>query len=229
MRRLRGDAGTIAPLVPVFAFIMLLLGGLVIDASRLLNARGRAVAFAEEAARAGASAIRAGQTTLQLDEPAMRARIDAYCDAVKADPAGGVTYCAFESLSEVGDGDSRRLVVEVLVRLQIPASLLGMVGVDTLRASAVGSARPYEGVDPRDIDSSPPPVVVDPDGPGLDDPPPQVGVDILEPPTPSPVPSVPLPSAPVSIPPSIVPSVPPVVVLSPPPSLDPQPSPQPSP
>ncbi len=63
-RRLRGDAGALAPAVPVLAFVLLLLGGLVIDASRLLNARGRAVAYAEEAARAGAGAIQPGQAVL---------------------------------------------------------------------------------------------------------------------------------------------------------------------
>lgn len=201
MRRLRGDAGAIAPVVPVFAFVLLLLGGLVIDASRLLNARGRAVAFAEEAARAGASAILPGQSVLALDEGAMRARVQAYCDAVRADATGGVTYCAFERLREVGGGDARRLVVEVQVRLAIPASLLGMVGVDVLRASAVGSARPYEGVDPRDVDSSPPPVDVPVPvaPPGA---PPEVDVDVPLPlpPPPSPEPSV-LPSLEIVIPP----------------------------
>lgn len=212
---LHGDRGAIAPAVPVFAFILLLLGGLVIDASRLLNARGRAVAFAEEAARAGASAIEPGQSVLRIDERTMRARIQAYCDAVEADPSGGVTYCAFESLDEVGDGDTRQLVVEVQVRLAIPASLLGMIGVDTLRASAVGSARPFEGVDPRDVDSSPPPVeVFVPENPP--EAPPEVDVDILEPPpVPSAVPSV-LPSIEVSIPPTL-------------PSAEPEPEPQPSP
>ena len=56
MRRLltRGERGSVAPAIPIIAFTLLLLGGLVIDASRQLNERGLAVAYAEEAARAGA-------------------------------------------------------------------------------------------------------------------------------------------------------------------------------
>lgn len=191
MRRVRGDAGALAPMVPVLGFILLLLGGLVIDASRLLNARGRAVAYAEEAARAGASAIRPGQAVLELDEAVVRARVAGYCDAILADPdqRGGVQQCEYRPpLREVGDGDPRRLVVTVVVRLEMPASLLGIVGVRVLRASGEGSARPYEGVDPRDVDSSPPPVDV-PVPANPPDLPPEVDVD-FEPELPSPVPSI---------------------------------------
>lgn len=201
MTRLRGEAGAIAPAVPVLAFVLLLLGGLVIDASRLLNARGRAVAYAEEAARAGAGAIVPGQAVLALDERAVAARVAAYCEAVLADPAqrGGVRECAYQPpLQAVSDSDPRRLVVRVLVRLELPASLLGMVGVEVLRASGEGRARPYEGVDPRDVDSSPPPVDVPvPEGPTSELP--DLDVPVFpEPPVP-PVPSVP-PGSPAPLP-----------------------------
>ncbi len=189
MRRLRGDVGAIAPAVPILAFVLLLLGGLVIDASRLLNARGRAVAFAEEAARAGASAVEPGRSELALDRDTVAERVDAYCDAVEQGD-GGVSSCDLHAVQAVGGGDRRELVVVVQVGLEIPASLLGMVGVEVLRASARGSARPYEGVDPRDVDSSPPPVEVDPQGPGEDDPPPGVDLEVEVPvPSPSPLPS----------------------------------------
>jgi hypothetical protein len=206
MSRLRGllrsDAGAIAPAVPVLAFILLLLGGLVVDASRLLNARGRAVAYAEEAARAGASAIRPGQAVLALDEAVVEARVRAYCDAILGDPdqRGGVQECRYvPPLREVSSGDPRRLVVRVFVRLEIPAALLGMVGVQTLTATGEGSARPYEGLDPRDVDSSPPPVDVPvPENPP--EAPPEVGVPVF--PEPPPVPSV-EPSPAASIPPVV--------------------------
>lgn len=202
MRRPHGDVGALAPAVPVFGFILLLLGGLVIDASRLLNARGRAVAYAEEAARAGAGAIQPGQAVLELDEAAVRSRVEGYCDAILADVdqnlGGGVLECEYRPpLREVANDDPRRLIVVVFVRLEIPASLLGIVGVRTLGASGEGRARPYEGVDPRDVDSSPPPVDVpvpaNPPGP-----PPDVEVSFAPelPPEPSlsPTPTV-LPSA----------------------------------
>ena len=188
-RRLRGDAGALAPAVPVLAFVLLLLGGLVIDASRLLNARGRAVAYAEEAARAGAGAIRPGQAVLELDQDTVRARVEDYCRAIlaDADQNGGVLECAFRPpLQPVSDTDRRLLRVRVFVRLEIPASLLGIVGVQVLGASGEGQARPFEGVDPRDVDSSPPPVdlplPVNPPGA-----PPEVGVPVFpEPPPPPP-------------------------------------------
>ena len=50
--RTRDERGSLAPAVPVIAMFLLLLGGLGVDGSRQLNARGQAVAFAEEAARA---------------------------------------------------------------------------------------------------------------------------------------------------------------------------------
>lgn len=194
------ESGTIAPLVPILGFILLLLGGLVVDASRQLGARGRAVAYAEEAARAGASAIRRDQAELELDEPEVRARVAEFCAAIRADDtqSGGVTECAFvPPLREVGGGDRRKLVVRVDVKLEIPASLLGIVGVQTLRASGSGRARPFEGVDPRDVDSSPPPVIIQrPESP----PPAPPGVEVSTVPLPSPSPS-PLPSL-------LIPSIP---------------------
>lgn len=204
-RRLSGDAGTIAPLVPIFGFVLLLLGGLVIDASRLLNARGRAVAYAEEAARAGAGAIEPEQAVLELDEAKVRNRITAYCDAIRQDAEqnGGVTNCDYlPPLRAVGDTDDRQLVVQVYVALDIPASLLGIVGVQRLTASGRGSARPFEGVDSQDVDSGAPevdvyvPVDPPPEPPGVD-------VDLIEPPPPVDAPVV---CPPDTIPPLCIPT-----------------------
>ena len=38
-RRVQGDRGSFAPAVPVIALVILLLGGLVVDASRQLTLR----------------------------------------------------------------------------------------------------------------------------------------------------------------------------------------------
>lgn len=164
------DRGSIAPIVPLFALVMLLLGGLVIDASRLLNARGRAVAYAEEAARAGASAVRPGLAVLDVDPALAEQRVETFCASLLADEQlrGGVQRCEFVDVERLDDG--RRIVVRVAVQLQIAASLLGIVGVDVLTASGEARARPFEGVTPDDVDSGPPPVVV-PDNP-VEDPPP---------------------------------------------------------
>lgn len=224
MRWPRGDAGALAPLVPILGFVLLLLGGLVIDASRLLNARGRAVAYAEEAARAGAGAIEPGQAILELDEAQVQIRVAAYCSAIRADVEqnGGVTTCQYEGpLQPVSGTDGRLLIVRVSVSLEMPASLLGIVGVQTLRASGVGNSRPYEGVDQRDVDSSAPPVEVPvPVNPPAAPP----GVDVPIAPLPPPVVTCPDPTAvlPFCIP--VFPGLPPVVP-GPTPSVGPGPGP----
>ena len=144
-----GERGSIAPAAPILALILLLLGGLVLDASRQLNARGRAVAYAEEAARAGAGAIELGSVELRLDEDEARARVERYCAEVM--DGGAVTQCYPTGFDAVSSTDPRRLVVETRVELEIPATLLGMVGVTTLGASGEGRARPFEGIDTPDL------------------------------------------------------------------------------
>ena len=140
----RDERGSIAPAVPIIAFMLLLLGGLGIDASRQLNARGEALAFAEEAARAGAQAVDVEADDLELDEPKAKQRVADYCAALAAEDR--VKTCRWTGLTEVGDGDHRRLVVNTRVELSIKATLLGMIGVRDLDASADAKARPYEGI-----------------------------------------------------------------------------------
>lgn len=169
-RRCAGDTGSIAPLVPILGLVMLMLGGVVIDGSRLLNARGRAVAYAEEAARAGAGAIVAGQSTLALDEDAVRARVVAYCASLRGDPelGGSLDVC---ELDDSGDGgiepaeDGRRIVVRVRVSMQIATSLVGIVGLEQLTAQGVARARPFEGTTQEDVDADVPALDVTPDTP----------------------------------------------------------------
>jgi len=143
-RRAARDDGTIAPAVPILVLVLLLLGGLVLDASRQLNARARAVAYAEEAARAGASAIELDNPQLELDQDEARRRVQRYCDSLQA--TGTVTRCSFEAVLPNSSTDRRRHTVQVRVELEIPATLLGLVGVATLPAAGDGKARPYEDV-----------------------------------------------------------------------------------
>ena len=143
-----GDRGSIAPAVPILAMALLLLGGLVIDASRQLNARSRAVAYAEEAARAGAGAVDLGSITLKLlpDEALARAR--GYCATVEGQDPDAT--CRPGGIEAVSPADARPLVVRVHAEVRIPATLLGIVGVSELRASGDGRARPLEGVTEAD-------------------------------------------------------------------------------
>jgi Flp pilus assembly protein TadG len=148
----RRERGSIAPSIPIIAMLLLILGGLVVDASRQLNGRGQAVAFAEEAARAGAQAVDLAPDTdgdgrvddeLVLDQAMAQSRVERYCRVVEAQ--GAVDQCSFVRIEAVGAGDPRPLVVVTRVRMSVPTTLLGMVGVTTLTASAEGKARPYEG------------------------------------------------------------------------------------
>jgi len=170
-RRWAGDTGSIAPLVPIMGLVMLMLGGVVIDGSRLLNARGRAVAYAEEASRAGAGAIVAGQSTLALDEDAVRARVVAYCASLRGDEelGGSLDECQLDD----GDGDGgiepaedgRRIVVRVRVSMEIATSLVGIVRLEQLTAQGVARARPFEGTTQEDVDADVPALDVTPDTP----------------------------------------------------------------
>lgn len=137
------DRGSILPVVPIMALVMLMLAGLVIDASRQLNARGQAVAYAEEGARAGAQAIQP-QQPLTLDPAEAGDLVAEYCSTVLAQQH--VTGCELIRLDPAPDGPPRPLVVVVRVETQIPTTLLGMVGVQSLSASGEGRAQPVEGV-----------------------------------------------------------------------------------
>src|SRR3954453_21760870 len=93
------DRGSILPLVPVLIIVLLLLGGLVVDAGRDLNARSQAQSYAEEAARAGATAVDPNQTDLTLLPALAGRRVDAYCATVRANSRDRVPGCEFVGIS----------------------------------------------------------------------------------------------------------------------------------
>ena len=144
-RRARDDRGSLAPAVPIIATFLLLLGGLVIDASRQLNARGEAVAFAEEAARAGAQGVDVSADDLVLDQRLAESRVDEYCRRVEQ--LGQVESCRFVRIEAVSSTDPRPLVVVTEVKTDIRTTLLGLAGIRDLQASGIARARPYEGID----------------------------------------------------------------------------------
>jgi Flp pilus assembly protein TadG len=143
--RRHDERGSLAPAVPIIAMFLLLLGGLVIDASRQLNARGEAVAFAEEAARAGAQGVDVASEDLVLDRSLAQARVERYCRRVLQ--LGQVVECSFQGVDSVSATDPRPLVVRTRVRTKIETSLLGLAGVHSLTATGEAKARPYEGID----------------------------------------------------------------------------------
>lgn len=133
---------------------LLLLGGLLVDGSRDLNARGNAQAYAEEAARAGATATDPISATLELDTAEATQRVQNYCDAILGTHANvTVTSCglaspAFTEATTCG-GVRAQIVVNTVVHLKINTTLLGMIGISDLPATGTAKARPFEGTSAR--------------------------------------------------------------------------------
>lgn len=143
-RRLRSDEGSISPIVPIMTIVILLLGGLTVDTGRQLDLRARAVAYAQEAARAGATQIEEGTTELRVNEPRAAQAVTTYCAEIER--TGAVDRCTFEGLYlDPNDPQNQaRIVVQVNVRMSKDATLLKMVGLQTIGATGTGRARPYE-------------------------------------------------------------------------------------
>lgn len=152
------ESGSITPLVPIMILAFLLLGGLVIDGGRELNARGDAQAYAEEAARAGAGAVDLDQSTLALDRRQVAQNVQDYCAAVTAQNQGRVTSCHLDTTKGVDgittastcDGKTAEIVVNTVVTTSIDTTLLGIAGFSTLTATAHAKARPYQGLTAAD-------------------------------------------------------------------------------
>lgn len=134
------DVGALVTAVPILALMFLLLAGLVIDSSRQLTARGRAVSYAEEAARAGASAVDPASEPLVIDPLLASQQVTDYCAAASLREPQLV--CGLTSVSP------RRVVVTASISL--PSGLLGLVGIATLHARGQGEARPLIGVTGQD-------------------------------------------------------------------------------
>jgi Flp pilus assembly protein TadG len=148
--RRRDDRGSITPLIPIVLLALFFLGGLVVDGSRDLNARGDAQAYAEEAARAGATAVDFTQPDLTLDQALARQRVADYCANVQKNSTVTFVSCGLapDAFSEATncEGTKTILVVHADVKLQIDTTLLGMFGPAHLTASGHAKARPFEGV-----------------------------------------------------------------------------------
>lgn len=148
MRR-RDERGSITPFVIIVALGIILLAGLVIDGGRQLNAKGRAVAYAQEAARAGAQAVDVSDPRLDLNRAQALDTAQEYCrQAMAAD--GQLVRCE-PSLRTVNDGQlGSFLAVQVDAQVEIDAILLDMVRSPTMTASGAAMARPVSGISEAD-------------------------------------------------------------------------------
>jgi Flp pilus assembly protein TadG len=118
---------------------LFLLAGLIIDSSRVLDARSRATAYAEEAARAGAMQIDLNTPGISYTATpdAVAAAVTNFCTTIRAREP---------TLTDCGPTAVTGERVSVRVRLRIPAAVLSVVGVDTFTVTGTASARSVQGV-----------------------------------------------------------------------------------
>ena len=162
MRR-RDETGSITPFVVIVSLALILLAALVVDGGRQLNARGRAVAYAQEAARAGAQAIDVSDPRLDLIPADALKAARQYCrDAMAADPQ--LVKCRAQ-ITKVNDPAGAFNAVAVSTQVRIQAILLGMIRKSVLNASGQALARPVSGISEPDSGKIPtvaPPSVAPP-------------------------------------------------------------------
>lgn len=161
--RRRDDRGSIAPFVVIVALAILLLAGLVIDGGRQLNDHGRAVAYAEEAARSGAQEIDVADPRLDLVPSLALRAAQEYCDnAMANDPE--LVKCTPRIQAVRGTAGTFH-GVSVSTQVKSRAILLGMIGHPTLTSSGRALARPISGISAPDtgkLPTMPPPSVAPP-------------------------------------------------------------------
>ena len=94
-RRPADDEGSLAVMVAIMGLSFFALAGLVIDGARDLRARSHVLAYAQEAARAGADAgILRTSAELALDPAAVEAAAERYCRAANVSLASDGTASA---------------------------------------------------------------------------------------------------------------------------------------
>ena len=127
---LRRDEGSATAFTVVIVPALLLVAGLVLDLGLAMNARVRALAVAEEAARAGAGA---------LDPVQLRHGDHPTLDPVRAQAA------ARSYLAEVGDDGAVTAttgLVTVTVKVQQRAELLRLIGITSFKIAGTATAVP---------------------------------------------------------------------------------------
>ncbi len=202
MSRARDERGSITPFVVIVSLAILMLAALVLDGGRQLNARGRATAYAQEAARAGSQAVDVSDPRLDLDSGDALKAASTYCRQAMAADAQ-LASCA-PGITSVTDQAGTFKAVRVTVRVQIKAILLGIIGRSDLRSTGEAIARPVSGIREADSgkvsDVGPPTVAAPGQGPSPSTAPPSIPDVTVAPCTPKesirPTPKPPKPTKP---------------------------------
>jgi Flp pilus assembly protein TadG len=139
----RGDEGAAAVIVLLLTPALFALGGLVLDGGTHLAARQHAAGLAEQAARAGADTLDTstlrGTDSSTLDPTRAATAACRYVQTVEPDATCTATVRNTPTGQEV----------EVRVRRRTSTVLLGLIGVNTLRTDALGTAQPVTGIRTR--------------------------------------------------------------------------------
>lgn len=194
-RRRRDERGSVMPFVVIVSLGIIMLAALVIDGGRQLNAKGRAIAYAQEAARAGAQAIDVADPRLDLITSQAMQVANTYCRQAMGQDDQLVRCEA--TITTVTDDAGTFRAVRVTAQVQQPAILLGIINKHILTSSGTALARPVSGITEGDSGKAQtmgPPSVVPPEGgsaPPSSPPPPNVTVPCPTPTTPKPPPNKP--------------------------------------
>jgi hypothetical protein len=149
----RDETGSITPFVVIVSLAIILLAALVVDGGRQLNAKGRAIAYAQEAARAGAQAIDVADPRLDLLPGLALEAAQQYCrQAMAADPQ--LVKCT-PQITTIKDPGGTFKAVTVSTQVRIKAILLGTIRKSVLNASGQALARPVSGISEPDSDKIP--------------------------------------------------------------------------
>jgi len=161
----RDERGSITVFTVIVAVALLFLAALVIDGSRQLSARARAIAYAEEAARTGAQKINIDVGWVQLLDADARSAVDEYCAAATSADST-IQSCTTTGMVENTDkGSVASVTVEVTVEFDPIMLDLFMWNSDgQVLVTGEATAHPIEGItEPALADFTPPPPVVDTD------------------------------------------------------------------
>ncbi|HWU24046.1 MAG TPA: Tad domain-containing protein [Nocardioides sp.] len=139
-----GQRGSITPFVVVIAFAVLLLAGLVVDGGAQMNAHGRAIAYAQEAARAGAQGLDLQDPRLDLNAELAFKLAESYCADAKAKDAELVDCTP--KIVDVADKTSTHKAIEVHTTVTVPTILLNLMRIPTVSASGTALASPMPGI-----------------------------------------------------------------------------------
>ena len=132
-RACRSDAGAVAAYILLLLAAMMALLGLAFDGGMALSAHQAAFTEAEQAARAGAAALGAGDLRGGVVQPAVEAAISAAEHFMAASGHPGVA-------TVVGDE-----VVATVLPYRVSTPLLGLAGVSSLTVSASAAATAVAG------------------------------------------------------------------------------------